>query len=244
MNQTIVVIEDDAQIRRVVEGYLRQAGYQVFSAADGATGLALVRRERPALLVLDLMLPGMDGWEITRRLRGGDDPALAGLYITMLTARAEETDRVVGLELGADDYVTKPFSPRELVARVRAALRRLESLQANDNTQIVKMGQLQLDPVYRILTLAGAPIDLTATEFDLLHHLMRHPGRPFTWDELLDVSLRDAMGDVSAYERTIDAHVKNIRRKLGDSGRRSRFIETVHGVGYRFAPQAGEGTQA
>ncbi|MBI3958576.1 MAG: response regulator transcription factor [Chloroflexi bacterium] len=243
MSQTIVVIEDDAQIRRVVEGYLQQAGYRVFSAADGTTGLALVRRERPSLLVLDLMLPGLDGWDITRRLRSGDDPALAGLYIVMLTARVEETDRVVGLEIGADDYVTKPFSPRELVARVRAALRRLENTSQSENAQILRAGPLRLDPVYYTLTLDGAPIDLTSTEFDLLFHFMRHPGRPFTRSELLDVSLDDALGDVSAYERTIDVHVKNIRRKLGDAGRNSRFIETVHGIGYRFVPQTDERPQ-
>lgn len=240
MSQTIVVIEDDAQIRRVVEGYLQQAGYRVFSAADGVAGLALVRRERPSLLVLDLMLPGLDGWEITRRLRSGDDPTLAGLYIVMLTARVEETDRVVGLEIGADDYVTKPFSPRELVARVRAALRRLESAAQSESAQILRAGPLRMDPVYYTLTLDGAPVDLTTTEFDLLLHFMRHPGRPFTRNELLDVSLDDTLGDASAYERTIDVHVKNIRRKLGDGGRNSRFIETVHGVGYRFVPQAEE----
>lgn len=240
MSQAIVVIEDDAQIRRVVEGYLQQAGYRVFSAADGTTGLALVRRERPALLVLDLMLPGLDGWEITRRLRSGDDPALAGLYIIMLTARVEETERVVGLEIGADDYVIKPFSPRELVARVRAALRRLDAAPQNDSAQILRAGPLRLDPVYYALTLDGAAVELTTTEFDLMFHFMRHPGRPFSRSELLDVSLGDALGDVSAYERTIDVHVKNIRRKLGDGGRNSRFIETVHGIGYRFVPQADE----
>lgn len=240
MTQTIVVIEDDAQIRRVVEGYLQQAGYRVFAAADGVAGLALVRRERPALLVLDLMLPGLDGWEITRRLRSGDDPSLAGLYIVMLTARVEETDRVVGLEIGADDYVIKPFSPRELVARVRAALRRLESAPQAESSQILRAGPLRLDPVYHKVTLDGAPLDLTSTEFDLLLHFMRHPGRPFSRNELLDVSLDDTLGDVSAYERTIDAHIKNIRRKLGDAGRNSRFIETVHGIGYRFVPQPDE----
>ena len=238
MTQTIVVIEDDAQIRRVVEGYLQQAGYRVFAAADGVAGLALVRRERPALLVLDLMLPGLDGWEMTRRLRSGDHPALAGLYIVMLTARVEETERVVGLEIGADDYVTKPFSPRELVARVRAALRRLEGAAQAEDSQILRAGPLRLDPVYYTLTLDGAPVELTTTEFELLTHFMRHPGRPFSRSELLDVSLDDALGDVSAYERTIDAHVKNIRRKLGDGGRNSRFIETVHGIGYRFVPQS------
>ncbi len=237
MARTIVVIEDDRHIRTVVEGYLRQAGYQVLSTGDGTAGLALVRRERPALLVLDLMLPGMDGLEITRQLRASSDPALAGIYIIMLTARVEEADRVVGLELGADDYVTKPFSPRELVARVRAALRRLEELEPEGAAHKVQAGGLQLDPTYRRVTLDGHLVELTSTEFDLLHHFILHPNRPFTRSELLDITQSDAVGDTAAYERTIDAHVKNLRQKLGDAGRNSRFIETVHRVGYRFLSQ-------
>ena len=162
----------------------------------------------------------------------------------MLTARVEETDRVVGRELGADDYVTKPFSPRELVARIRAALRRLGAPEQMGSTQVLQAGELRLDPVYRTVTLAGQPVDLTATEFELLHHFMRHPGRPFTRAQLLDVTQDDAVGDVSAYQRTIDVHVKNIRHKLGDSGRNSRFIETGHGVGYRFVPRVTQETGA
>lgn len=236
--QTIVVIEDDRQIRTVVEAYLTQAGYRVLSAADGLTGLALAQREKPVLLILDLMLPGLDGLEIARRLRASSDPALSGVYLILLTARVEETDRVVGLELGADDYVTKPFSPRELVARVRAALRRLESHSTGSASQLLQVGALRLDPVYRTVTLAGEAVEMTSTEFDLLHHFARHPDRPFTRMELLAITQDDAVGDVGAYERTIDAHVKNLRRKLGDSGRHSRFIETVHGVGYRFVAQS------
>jgi DNA-binding response OmpR family regulator len=231
---TIAVIEDDGAIRRVVEGYLRQAGYRVLSASDGIAGLALVQQEKPDLLVLDLMLPGLDGWSLTCRLRTSQDPALAGLYIIMLTARVEETDRVGGLEQGADDYVTKPFSPRELVARVRAALRRLETPPVP--ALQLRAGELGLDLTCRTATLAGLPLALTTTEFDLLAHFMHHPGRPFSRDALLDVIQRDPLGQ-DAYERTIDAHVKNIRHKLGDAGRSSRFIETVHGVGYRFLPQ-------
>lgn len=234
MSQTIVVIEDDRQIRTVIQGYLEQAGYCVLSSADGTDGLALAQRAKPSLLVLDLMLPGLDGLEIARRLRNSDDPALASLYIIMLTARVEETDRIVGLELGADDYVTKPFSPRELVARVRSALRRMESNTDTASMQVLQSDNLRLDPTYRTVILDGTPVDLTSTEFDLLHFFMRHPGRPFTRAELLDVTQEDATGDVSAYERTIDAHVKNIRQKLGDAGRKNQFIETVHRVGYRF----------
>jgi two-component system alkaline phosphatase synthesis response regulator PhoP len=240
MNKTIVLIEDDRQIRKVVEGYLQQAGYRVLSAADGVSGLALVQSEKPALLVLDLMLPGMDGLEITRRLRASNDPAISGTYIIMLTARVEETDRIVGLELGADDYVTKPFSPRELVARIRAALRRLDVQPEIVSAHVLQAGDLRLDPTYRTVTLSGHPIDLTTKEFDLLHHFMLHPGRPFTRAELLDVTQTDAVGDVSAYERTIDVHVKNLRRKLGDAGRHSKYIETVHGLGYRFVPQVSQ----
>jgi two-component system alkaline phosphatase synthesis response regulator PhoP len=237
MAETIAIVEDDRQIRKVVEGYLQQTGYRVVAAADGVAGLALVQQEKPALLVLDLMLPGLDGLEITRRLRASSDPALSSLYIIMLTARVEETDRVVGLELGADDYVTKPFSPRELAARVRAAMRRLAAQPGAAKAQTLRAGNLRLDPTYRLVTLADEPIDLTSTEFDLLHYLMRHPGRPFSRSDLLDVTQADAMDDAGAYERTIDAHIKNIRQKLGDSGRHSRFIETVHSVGYRFTPQ-------
>ena len=238
MNTTILIIEDDAQIRRVVEGYLQQAGYHVLTAADGITGLALAQQQKPALLILDVMLPGLDGLEIARRLRANSDPGVAGVYIIMLTARVDETDRVVGLELGADDYVTKPFSPRELVARVRAALRRLETSHNGSEIQVLQTGALRLDPHYRTLILDGKVIELTSTEFDLLHHFMLHPGRPFNRSELLDVTQPDALGDIAAYERTIDVHVKNLRQKLGTTGRHSRFIETVHGIGYRFAPDA------
>ena len=238
MNTTILIIEDDAQIRRVVEGYLQQAGYHVLTAADGITGLALAQQQKPALLILDLMLPGLDGLEIARRLRANSDPGVAGVYIIMLTARVDETDRVVGLELGAGDYVTKPFSPRELVARVRAALRRLETSHNGSEIQVLQTGALRLDPHYRTLILDGKVIELTSTEFDLLHHFMLHPGRPFNRSELLDITQPDALGDIAAYERTIDVHVKNLRQKLGTTGRHSRFIETVHGIGYRFAPDA------
>lgn len=231
---TILVIEDDRQIRRVVQGYLEQAGYRVLTAADGDAGLALAQAEKPALLVLDLMLPGHDGWEITQRLRQSRDPAVAGVHIIMLTARVEEADRVRGLTLGADDYVVKPFSPRELVARVQAALRRIQRLPAAQAAQVLAQGDLRLDPTYRTATLDGEALPLTGVEFDLLYALMRQPGRPYSRDELLTVAQAgDELLD-AAYERTIDVHIKNLRHKLGGAGRHSRFIETVHGVGYRF----------
>jgi DNA-binding response OmpR family regulator len=229
---TILVIEDDHQIRRVVQGYLEQAGHRVLAVADGETGLALALTEKPALIVLDLMLPGLDGWEITRRLRRSSDSAVANVYILMLTARVEEADRVEGFTVGADDYMVKPFSPRELAARVQAALRRLERLPATVAAQVLTSDGLRLDPSYHMATLDGVDLALTAVEFDLLHALMRQPGRPFTRDELLTIVQADS--DAGAYERTIDVHIKNLRQKLGGSGRQSRFIETVHGVGYRF----------
>ncbi len=231
---TILVIEDDHQIRRVVQGYLEQAGCHVLTAADGDAGLALAQHEKPALIVLDLMLPGLDGWEITQRLRQSTGPAVANVHIIMLTARVEEADRVRGLTIGADDYVVKPFSPRELVARVQAALRRIQRLPAAVAAQVLAQGPLRLDPTYRAATLDGAPLGLTAVEFDLLYALMRQPGRPFTRDELLTVAQASGDAPDAAYERTIDVHIKNLRHKLGGAGRHSRFIETVHGVGYRF----------
>ena len=237
MNPVIVVVEDDAQIRRVVDGYLQQAGYEVSTALDGPSGLAMIQQLQPDLIILDIMLPEMDGLEIVRRLRGSNIPALSSVYIIMLTARIEETDRVIGLELGADDYVIKPFSPRELVARVRSALRRLVVQTSDELEGEIHAGNLVMDPIYRTAMLDGAVVDLTATEFDLLSHLMRSPGRPFSRSQLLDITQPDPVGDDAAYERTIDAHIKNIRHKLGDAGRHSQFIETVHGVGYRFVRQ-------
>lgn len=231
---TVLVVEDDRQIRRVVQGYLEQAGLRVLSAVDGVAGLALAQHEKPALIVLDLMLPGLDGWEITRRLRQDADPALANIYILMLTARVEEADRISGLTLGADDYVVKPFSPRELVARVQSALRRLQRAPAANEASVLTTAGLRLDPTYRRVTLDEQPVHLTAVEFDLLEHFMRHPGRPFSRDDLLTIIQSSDGSEDGAFDRTIDAHIKNLRQKLGSAGRQSRFIETVHGIGYRF----------
>jgi two-component system alkaline phosphatase synthesis response regulator PhoP len=230
---TLLVVEDDRQIRKVVEAYLAQAGFDVRATGDGPEALMLAQSIKPALIVLDLMLPGMDGMEIARRLRASHDPALAGVYIVMLTARVEETERVAGLEIGADDYVVKPFSPRELVARVQAAIRRLEQQPETRSAAVLESNGLRLDPHYRTVILHGAAIELTSTEFDLLCHLMRHPGQPFRRSQLLDVIEQPVSADAT-YERTVDAHIKNLRQKLGGAGRQSRFIETVHGLGYRF----------
>ncbi len=231
---TILVIEDDRQIRRVVQGYLEQAGLRVLTAADGDSGLLLAQHEKPALIVLDLMLPGLDGRQIARRLRESHDPAVANVYILMLTARVEEADRIAGLQIGADDYMIKPFSPRELVARVQAAQRRLQRLPAAVAAQIIVAGSLRIDPTLRRTLLDGADVHLTAVEFDLLLTLARNPGRPFSRGELLNAVQDVALPQDAAYERTIDVHIKNLRQKLGCAGRQSRFIETVHGVGYRF----------
>ncbi len=231
---TILVIEDDRQIRRVVQLYLEQAGLSVLTAADGPTGLALAQHEKPAIIILDLLLPGLDGREIARRLRQSGDPALAGVHILMLTALDEEQDRINGFMLGADDYLGKPFSPRELVARVQATLRRLEQAPATGAARIVSTGSLRLDPAQRRATLDQQELALTAVEFDLLLLLARHPGRIFSRDELID-HLTPAIASDPPTARTIDSHIKNLRKKLGDPGRHNRWIETVHGVGYRVS---------
>lgn len=226
--QTILVVDDEPQIIEVVQDYLKQAGYRVLAARDGQTALTLARHERPDLVVLDLMLPGgIDGLEVCRRLRR--DPVLADVPIIMLTARIAETDRLIGLELGADDYVTKPFSPREVVARVRAVLRRARG-QA-ESSGIVRVGELAVDLANRSVTVAGEPVSLTPTEFDLLAVLARNPGRPFTRAQLLDLVYDVAY---AGYDRAIDSHVKNLRRKIEPDPREPCYVLTVYGVGYKL----------
>lgn len=232
--QTILIVEDEVQIAEVVRDYLRRAGYRVLAARDGQTALTLVRREQPDLVVLDLMLPGgMDGLEVCRRIRL--DPAVAGVPILMLTARVEETDRIVGLELGADDYVTKPFSPREVVSRVRAVLRRAGG--ERQPRGLLRTGDLMIDlPGHRV-TLAGRPLDLTPTEFALLAVLAQNPGRTLTRAQLVD-----AVYDVAydGYDRAIDSHIKNLRRKVESDPARPRCLLTVYGLGYKFCEAADE----
>jgi two-component system, OmpR family, alkaline phosphatase synthesis response regulator PhoP len=224
MNPTILVVDDEMEIVRVLRGYLEKAGYPVAAAYNGEQALQVARRERPALVILDLQMPRMDGLEVTRRLRA-DQPDVA---IIMLTARVEETDRIVGLELGADDYVTKPFSPREVVARVRAVLRRGRRAAA---PTVLRAGDLLLDHDRHEVTRAGEPIDLTPTEFDLLATLMNTPGRVFSRAELLEAVQGVAF---EAYERTVDAHIKNMRQKLEPDPADPRYIVTVRGAGYRL----------
>ncbi|MFQ5595872.1 MAG: response regulator transcription factor [Anaerolineae bacterium] len=232
MTQRILIVEDERDIVAVVKGYLEQAGYQTLTAYDGKTGLFMARQEKPDLVVLDLMLPEMDGLDVCRALRRDRDPVVADTPIIMLTARVEETDKLIGLELGADDYVTKPFSPRELVARVRTVLRRLERADRTSEERPLHAGDLVLDPTRREARLGDQLLDLTPTEFDLLHLLMANPGRPFSRLELLERLQGEAY---AGYDRTIDVHIKNLRKKLGEGGRTPRYIKTVLNVGYKLA---------
>ncbi|HET9496242.1 MAG TPA: response regulator transcription factor [Chloroflexia bacterium] len=227
---TILVVDDEPGIVTIVRDYLDRAGFRVLTAGDGETALRLARTERPSLVLLDLMLPGLDGLDVTRALR--QDPATGGLPLIMLTARVDESDRVAGLELGADDYITKPFSPREVVARVRAVLRRAAGPPTYNG--VLHAGDLAIDLQKRTVRRGDTPIELTATEFDLLATLARQPGRPFTRAQLVDLVYGD---DFDGYDRTVDAHVKNIRRKIEPDPREPRYIQMVYGVGYRFAEQ-------
>jgi DNA-binding response OmpR family regulator len=231
---TILIVEDEPRIAELARDYLAHAGFAVRLAVDGPMGLASALRDRPDLIVLDLGLPGLDGLDVTRKLRA--DPATATVPIVMLTARDDELDKLLGLELGADDYLTKPFSPRELVARVRAVLRRVD--RSSTDGDIVRAGDVVLDIGRMRATRAGTTVDLTPSEFALLTVLARQPGRIFTRSQLLD-ALRGVAFE--SYERAIDSHVKNLRRKLEPDPRRPRYVLTVYGVGYRFADDREDG---
>jgi len=227
--KTVLVVDDEPKIVQLARDYLEHAGFAVVTAADGRSALDEVRRRRPDLMVLDLGLPRLDGLDVTREIRRESN-----LPIVMLTARDDEVDKLVGLELGADDYLTKPFSPRELVARVKAVLRRTE--RATEPGDVVRAGDLSLDVPRMRAELAGRPVDLTPTEFQLLATLAAQPGRIFTRSQLLDAVHGVAF---ESYERAIDTHVKNIRRKLEPDPREPRYVLTVYGVGYRFADDRG-----
>jgi two-component system, OmpR family, alkaline phosphatase synthesis response regulator PhoP len=222
---TVLVVEDEPKIAQLVRDYLEHAGFKATLARDGRTAVAAVARDRPDLVVLDLRLPDMDGLDVTRLLRKE-----SAVPIIMLTARDEESDKLVGLELGADDYVTKPFSPKELVARVRTVLRRSEAARATGD--LLRTGDLVVDLARMRVTVDGRASELTATELQLLAAMVRAPGRVFTRSQLLDAIHGVAF---EAYERAIDAHVKNIRRKIEDDPRRPRYVLTVYGVGYKAA---------
>jgi two-component system, OmpR family, alkaline phosphatase synthesis response regulator PhoP len=222
---TVLVVEDAIEIARVVRDYLRNAGFEVIVVGDGGSAVASVRSAKPDLLVLDLGLPGRDGLDVAREIRRWSDTP-----IVMLTARGDETDRIVGLEIGADDYVVKPFSPKELVARVRAVLRRTRTAARGD--EVVRAGDVEIDTAKMRVSVGGTQVDLTPTEFQLLATLAREPGRVFTRSQLLDAVHGVA---IESYERAIDAHVKNIRRKIEPEPGSPRYVVTVHGVGYRFS---------
>ncbi len=225
MMKKILVVEDERQIARMVQAYLSKEGFRVEVAFDGEEGWIRFREGKPDLVILDLMLPRLHGLELARRIRGQST-----VPIIMLTARAEEADRVAGLELGADDYVTKPFSLRELAARVRAVLRRVEGAAARD---ALELGPLKIDFAAREVYLNGTSVELTPTEFDLLAYLARHPGRVFTRTELLEAIQERSYASLP---RTVDSHIKNLRHKVEPDPAEPQFILTVHGVGYKFRP--------
>ncbi len=229
--KTVLVVDDERQIAEIARDYLQHAGYAVITATDGAMALDLARTRQPDLVVLDLALPRVDGLDVARALRRESD-----IPIIMLTARVEESDRLLGLEIGADDYITKPFSPRELVARVKAVLRRTDA-DRDSGGDILHLADLTLDvPRLKVSRReangAATAIDLTPTEFQLLATLARQPGRIFTRAQLLD-AVRGI--EVESFERAIDTHVKNIRRKLEPDSRNPRYILTVYGIGYKCA---------
>jgi DNA-binding response OmpR family regulator len=227
MSKKILVVDDAPQLRKLVKTYLEQEGYSVATASDGQEALFVARHEKPDLIILDLMMPEMGGYEFMRSYsKEADTP------IIVLTARVEENDKVLGLELGADDFVTKPFSPRELAARVRAVLRR--AAKQSHPGDILRAADITLDRAGRVVLVAERQIDLTPSEFDILAALMAAPGRAFTRLELLERLQGTAY---EGYERTIDVHIRNLRAKIEPDDTQPRYVETVYGVGYRFAPE-------
>ena len=226
MSKTILVVDDAESLRTMVKSYLTQEGYRVVTAANGREALFVARQERPDLILLDLMMPELGGFEfITAHSRDGDAPVI------ILTAKIEESDKVLGLELGADDYLTKPFSLRELTARIRAVLRRAEK-SAAASSALLRVGELMLDRDSRLVTANGNTVELTPSEFDLLATMMASPGRVFSRLDLLDKLQGDAY---EGYERTIDVHIRNLRTKIETDPRNPRYVQTVYGIGYRLA---------
>ena len=222
---TILIIEDEPELVKILRSYLEQANYEVLTAYRGDAGLSMWEHKNPDLVILDLNLPGMDGLDVAREIRRKSETP-----IIILTARVEETDRLIGLELGADDYIVKPFSPREVVARVRAVLRRASG--ARQVPTLLRLGEIEIDLDSHLVTKAGENIDLTPTEFSLLGILVSHPGKAFTRLSLLEASQGNAY---EGYERTIDAHIKNLRAKIEPDPKNPTYIETVFGVGYRVS---------
>jgi len=224
MPEKILLFDDESKITRTLKLYLEQAGYKTVSVQDGALAMPAFHHERPDLVILDILLPHQDGWEICRQIR-----STSSVPIIMLTAQGEETDRIVGLELGADDYIAKPFSPREVVARVRAVFRRTQGQV--QPPRMLEAGPVTLSIEQHAAAINGTAVELTPIEFDLLATLLQHPGQVFTRLQLLE-NTQDAAYE--GYERAIDQHIKNLRAKLGDDARSPRYILTVYGVGYKF----------
>ena len=225
MGATILVVDDHANTRGLIKDYLTEHGYRVITAADGRQALALAAADRPDLILLDVMMPNVDGFEFTRRYRKDN-----GVPIILLTARVAEQDKVHGLDLGADDYMTKPFGMQELLARVRAVLRRAAGAQAAPADEVLRVGDLALNRAVRSVSVAGRAVDLTPSEFELLAILMEQPGRVFSRDVLLE---RLQGNSYDGVERTVDVHISNVRKKIEADTAKGRYIETVFGVGYR-----------
>lgn len=228
MSRKVLVVDDNVKIVEVLKAYLEAEEYDVVTAYEGDEAMAVAQSERPDIALLDVMLPGVDGIELTRRFQKEWD-----MPVILVTARVEEIDRLIGLQVGADDYITKPFSPREVIARVKAVLRRAcrdGGAQAS-TAGVVRVDGLEIDPLRRSVEVDGGSVELTRTEFDLLLALASHPGRVYSRLHLLELVSGDAF---EGYERTVDAHIKNLRRKLGDDPKEPRFIRTVFGVGYKI----------
>ena len=219
----VLVVDDNVKIVDVLAEYLKADGYEPLTAVDGTAALSLAEGQRPDIALVDIMLPGIDGLELTRRFQQ------LGIPVILVTARSDEVDRLVGLEIGADDYITKPFSPREVVARVKAVLRRCARAEA-PSAGVIRVGELEIDPERRSVRTADTAVELTRTEFDILAAMAEHPGRVYTRLQLLEIASGEAF---EGYDRTVDAHVKNIRRKLGDDPKEPRYVRTVIGVGYK-----------
>ena len=232
-NETILVVDDDPEIVKILRSYLEQDGYTVLTAYSGKTALQRIQSERPNCVVLDLMLPDQDGWSITKAVRA--DARVSQIPIIMLTARVEDSDKIAGLELGADDYVTKPFNPREVLARIRVQLRHAQKTTQPIEKTRFEMGELVLDAQRHLVELAGSEVDLTATEFAILKTFMAHAGTVFTRDELIEKALGYSFEGIG---RTLDSHIKNLRQKIEPDPRKPSYIFTVYGVGYRFVEDA------
>jgi two-component system alkaline phosphatase synthesis response regulator PhoP len=228
--QRILIVDDDKEVVRLMRAYLEQAGYEVLVAYNGESAVHNLRREQPDLLLLDLMLPDRDGWDITRFVRS--DPDLAHIPIIMLTARVEDTDKIIGLEIGADDYVTKPYNPREVVARVRARLRSPGAVQP----LMLRVGGLEMDVERREVQVDGRSVELTPTEFNLLHVLLSRAGYVLTRSELVSKGLGV---DYEGLERTLDSHMRNLRHKIEPDSGQPTYIHTIYGVGYRLDYEEG-----